>query len=194
MAGWIGAGGALVFVAVFLLEGWARSGYSPVRHPVSALALGARGWIQTLNFILCGAAVAVGGMGMAISGRSLVLGAALAAVGIGLLLSGTFRMDPVRGYPPGTPEGDPLATSIGHRIHDGIGMILFLVLPTAAALATVVLPETGWKIVSGVVAVWLFRALAAFGAAWENDSPRTGLIQRAFLVPGMLWTAAVMGS
>lgn len=192
MAGWIGAAGAVLFVVVFLLEGRVRPGYSPVRHPVSALALGPRGWIQTLNFLLCGAAVAVGGAGIVITGVSPVLGIVLAIVGVGLLLSGTFRMDPVRGYPPGTPDGDPPSTSIWHRLHDVVGMILFLALPVAAAVAAFVLPGLAWKILAGVVALWLVGTVAAFGAAWENDSPRTGLVQRAFLVPGMLWTAAVI--
>ncbi|GAA1119308.1 hypothetical protein GCM10009670_06030 [Citricoccus alkalitolerans] len=130
---------------------------------------------------------------MAVSDVSPALGTALAVVGVGLLLSGIFRMDPVRGYPPGTPEGDPPATSIWHRLHDGVGMILFLALPAAAALAAFVIPELVWKIASGVVALWLIRAMVAFGVAWENDSPRTGLVQRAFLVPGMLWVAVVFG-
>jgi hypothetical protein len=39
-----------VFVAVFLAEGAVREGYNPLRHPVSSLALGPRGWIQAGNF------------------------------------------------------------------------------------------------------------------------------------------------
>jgi hypothetical protein len=39
------------FVAVFLAEGAARDGYRPLRHPVSSLALGPRGWIQAGNII-----------------------------------------------------------------------------------------------------------------------------------------------
>jgi hypothetical protein len=35
-----------VFVAVCLLEGTVRDAYRPLRHPVSSLALGPRGWIQ----------------------------------------------------------------------------------------------------------------------------------------------------
>jgi hypothetical protein len=33
------------FVAVFLLKGAVRDGYRPLRHPVSFIALGLRGWI-----------------------------------------------------------------------------------------------------------------------------------------------------
>jgi hypothetical protein len=43
-----------VFVAAFLLEGGRREGYQPLRHPVSSLALGPRGWIQTASFTVTG--------------------------------------------------------------------------------------------------------------------------------------------
>ena len=42
------------FVTAFLIEGSVRDGYRPLRHPVSSLALGPRGWIQTGNFALTG--------------------------------------------------------------------------------------------------------------------------------------------
>lgn len=58
---WAGAGGAVAFVIVFLIDGATRSGYSVRRHPVSALALGPRGWLQTTNFLVCGALVTAGG-------------------------------------------------------------------------------------------------------------------------------------
>jgi hypothetical protein len=43
-----------LFTATFLAEGAARDGYRPLRHPVSSLALGPRGWIQTANFAVTG--------------------------------------------------------------------------------------------------------------------------------------------
>src|SRR3974390_3527919 len=42
------------FAALFLLEGAVRDGYRPLRHPVSSLALGPRGWIQAGNFAMAG--------------------------------------------------------------------------------------------------------------------------------------------
>ena len=39
-----------VFVTIFLAEGAIREGYRPSRHPVSSLALGPRGQVQTTNF------------------------------------------------------------------------------------------------------------------------------------------------
>ncbi len=43
-----------VFVVVFVAEGAVRDGYRPLRHPVSSLALGPRGWIQAGNFPVAG--------------------------------------------------------------------------------------------------------------------------------------------
>jgi Protein of unknown function (DUF998) len=42
------------FAATFLAEGAVRDGYRPLRHPVSSLALGPRGWIQAVNFAVTG--------------------------------------------------------------------------------------------------------------------------------------------
>lgn len=43
-----------VFMATFLAEGAARDGCRSLRHPVSSLALGPRGWVQTANFAVAG--------------------------------------------------------------------------------------------------------------------------------------------
>ncbi|MEU8176904.1 DUF998 domain-containing protein [Microbispora hainanensis] len=40
-----------LFTATYLADGAARAHYKPLRHPVSRLALGERGWTQTANFI-----------------------------------------------------------------------------------------------------------------------------------------------
>ncbi|MBE1484431.1 putative membrane protein [Plantactinospora soyae] len=43
-----------LFILVFLVDGATRAGYDPTYHPVSALSLGPRGWIQITNFVLTG--------------------------------------------------------------------------------------------------------------------------------------------
>ncbi|MFI6483654.1 DUF998 domain-containing protein [Nonomuraea sp. NPDC050663] len=186
----VGASGALLFVLVFLIDGLVRPGYSPVRHPVSALALGPRGWIQTANFAVCGTAITVGAVAVATTGRQPLLGAMLTIFGLGLVAS-LSRMDPMRGFPPGTPEGDPARFTVWHKIHDYAGAVVFFSLPVTAAVAAFTLPEVVWKAVSAVAAIGLTFPCYAFGRAWENDSPRSGLIQRAFIIPGWLWIAAV---
>lgn len=187
----IGASGSIVFVLVFLLDGWTRPGYSSVRHPVSALALGTRGWIQTTSFLVCGAAITVGGVGMSIMGDGILLGLAVTIFGLALVASGVFPMDPMRSYPPGTPEGDPDEFTLQHHLHDYAGVVVFAGIPAAAFIAAFVLPGALWTILSGAVGVALTIGFFAFGTAWENDSSRAGLVQKSVIALGWCWLAAV---
>ena len=97
-----------VFTATFLAEGAARDGYRPLRHPVSSLALGPRGWIQTANFAVTGVLCLAGAVGLRLTSDRLAGGRAgpilVAAAGAGLIGSAAFPTDPVGGYPPGTPD------------------------------------------------------------------------------------------
>src|SRR5579863_9741898 len=97
-----------VFITTFLVEGATRDGYRPSRHPVSSLALGPRGRVQTANFAVAGTLVLAGAAGLeragdlALSTRTgrVLIGAA----GVGLIGAAVFATDPVSGYPPGTPD------------------------------------------------------------------------------------------
>jgi hypothetical protein len=70
-----------VFVTVFLLEGGIRDGYRPLRHPVSSLALGQRGWIQAGNFVVAGMLFLAGAAGLARAGDPAAGRAAPALIG-----------------------------------------------------------------------------------------------------------------
>jgi hypothetical protein len=60
-----------VFVTAFLLEGAVRDGYRPLRHPVSSLALGSRGWVQAANFAVTGTLFLAGAAG-AVAGPAIL--------------------------------------------------------------------------------------------------------------------------
>ncbi|MDE3721345.1 DUF998 domain-containing protein [Nocardiopsis sp. N85] len=184
---WLGALGAWTFVVVFSIDGWTRPGYHPVRHPVSALALGPRGRLQAANFVLCGAAITAGAVAVAGTLDSGVLALAIGVFGLSLIASGVFPMDPMRGYPPGTPDGTPTEVSARHELHDRAGAVVFLSLPVAAVIAAFAVPDLVWKWYSGLTGIVTLALFFAFGQAWENDSPRTGLLQRATIVVGWLW-------
>lgn len=189
---WTGAIGAWLFVIVFLLDGWTRRGFRSMRHPVSALALGSRGWLQIANFIVCGVTVTVAAGAVAVSDHSLVLLACTIGVfGLALIVSGLFRMDPMWGYPPGAPRGTPKHMSFAHRVHDHAGTVVFSSLPAAAMIATLVLDDPLWRSVSGLVAVAAVVGLFVFGSAWERESPAAGLIQRLTIIPGWAWLGAL---
>ncbi|GAA1972226.1 DUF998 domain-containing protein [Isoptericola halotolerans] len=184
---WVAAVSCWAFVVVFLVDGWTRHGYSSVRQPVSALALGRRGWLQTVNFLVCGAAITTGAL---VAGADLgngLLAVVVGVFGVALVASGAFRMDPMRGYPPGTPDTTPEDTSWHHRLHDHAGAVVFTAVPVSAVVATIALPELAWKGYSGVTAFLTGAGLLVFGQAWEDDSPRAGLVQKATIAVGWLW-------
>jgi hypothetical protein len=52
-----GTAGTLLFPIIYLIEGATRPGYDPLRQTISTLSLGPSGWIQQLNFAVCGISV-----------------------------------------------------------------------------------------------------------------------------------------
>lgn len=184
---WLGAVSTGLFVVTFVVDGRTRPGYRPVRHPVSALALGSRGWLQTSNFIVCGLGITVGSTAVASALGSVPLAAVIAVFGISLVASGVFPMDAMRGYPPGTPDETPTEVSTRHRLHDAAGVVVFGSLPVAAIVAAFVLPDAGWKWYSALTAAGALAGFVVFGQAFEQDDERTGLAQRATIVIGWTW-------
>ena len=89
---WASVAAPIVFTTVYLVEGATRSGYDPLRHQVSLLSLGDRGWVQILNFLVTGALLLLFAIGLrgwlwgGPGGR--VAPGAAAIAGLGLLLAG----------------------------------------------------------------------------------------------------------
>ena len=52
---WAGVAAPIVFTTVYLVEGATTVGYDPLRHQVSLLSLGDRGWVQIPNILVTGA-------------------------------------------------------------------------------------------------------------------------------------------
>jgi len=194
-----GTTGALLFVAVFAVDGATRPGYSPARHPVSALSLGGRGWIQITNFVVTGLLMIVFSRGLR---RALHPGPGavwaprlMAAFGAGLVASGVWVMDPAGGYPPGTPAGLLDGSSWHNGLHDAAGLLVFSALPaTAFVLAARFrtspdqLRWAGCSAATGIAMVGLF---VAFGVAWEGASATAGLLQRAAILIGWTWIVLI---
>lgn len=185
-----GVVGAGLFVAVFVVDGATRPGYRPAHHPVSALALGPRGWVQTANFIVTGLLMIAAAAGLRAE-TGLVIGPALLAIfGVSLVASGIFPMDAMQGYPPGTPLTTPTVYSRSHRLHDVFGFLVFSALP-AACFAFAISFTGGWRIYSFTTAAALVALFVVFGIAMEAEAPRTGLIQRLMIVVGWTWIGLV---
>ncbi len=195
-----GAAAGPLFVSVFPIEGARRPDYKPLRHPVSSLALGPRGWVQAANFAATGMLYLASAAGLACSpdpaARSRIAAAALGATGIGLLGSAAFRTDPVSGYPPGTPGALVRPTATG-TIHTVAALPVFLGIPAAAAAWAWQAARSGrpgWAAYSAATSA---ARLAGIGLAGQgfSQAPRfvshAGLFQRASIVAGFSWLTAV---
>lgn len=183
--------GTTLFVVTFLVDGATRPEYAPTYHAVSALALGPRGWVQTASFVVSGALVTASAAGIGLATGTPWLAVPVAVFGLALVASGVFRMDPMRGYPPGTPDGTPEETSRSHELHDHAGAGVFAALPAAAIAGALVLDDLPWVLYSAVTAVVLLLSAGRFATDWEADAPRTGLVQRVMIVIGWTWLGAV---
>jgi hypothetical protein len=188
-----------VFITAFLLEGAVRDGYRPLRHPVSSLALGSRGWIQTGNFAVAGTLFLAGAAGLARAGdpaaSSRVAPALIGGAGAGLIGAAVFPTDPVSGYPPGTPDAITRLSPAG-AAHNVAAIPVFLGLP-AAALAcgwrSWRAGQRGFALYSAGTAVTMLATMALAGAGF-GQSPRLvrlgGLFQRASIITGFTWLTA----
>lgn len=193
-----GVVGPPLFTLVYLVEGATRPGYDAWRQTVSALSLDERGWLQVASFLVCGLL----SLGFAAGSRAALRGApgatwgprVLALFGLGLIVAGIFATDPAQGYPPGTPPGPALVTTVHGSIHFFLGGLpVFAAMPAACGILARRFAATrawGWawySAGSGVLTVACFVAFAVLGA---RGGP-AGLLERCSLVVGLAWITAL---
>ena len=95
----IGVVGTVLFPIIYLIEGVARPGFDAWQQTISALSLGPGGWIQQLNFALCGVSV----LWLAYVWRRILAGGVCATwypiirgiEGLGLIAIAIFTQDPL---------------------------------------------------------------------------------------------------
>lgn len=95
----IGVAGTVLFPIIYLIEGVTRPGYVAWQQTISALSLGSGGWIQQLNFALCGVSV----LWLAYVWRKILAGGVCATwypiirgiEGLGLLAIAIITRDPL---------------------------------------------------------------------------------------------------
>jgi hypothetical membrane protein len=193
-----GAIAAPLFIIIFLIEGATRADYSPLRHPVSSLAIGGLGWMQSANFIVTGLLMLAFAVGLrrAVQPRGgSTWGALLVTiVAIGLVGAGVFVTDPISGYPPGTPNMVAQHTLHG-TLHDLFSSLVFLGLPIACfvfARRFAGWGERGWSIYSVVTGVVFIAAFVVTSAGFGQAAglvDLAGLLQRITLTIGWSWLA-----
>lgn len=125
-----GIAAAILFPLAVAIQAVTREGFKLAIHPLSMLSLGEFGWIQITNFIVSGLLViafAVGLRRVLKSNRGGVWGPRLFGFyGLVLIAAGIFIVDPMLGFPPGTPEGLPETLSWHALLHNFTFIFAFL--------------------------------------------------------------------
>jgi hypothetical membrane protein len=190
-----------LFIATFTAHGATVPGYDSRRHPVSSLALGPRGWIQTANFLGAGTLYSALALGLwrsvPPSSHSRLGPALIGAAAAGLLGAGMFTTDPVSGYPAGTPDALPGYSGTAAALHDLLSVPTFLGLPAAAAVYSRHFARQGerrWALYSGSTAATMLTAFVLASAAFSQRSALVtngGAFQRAAVTIGFAWLTAL---
>ena len=188
-----------LFVATFLVEGALRPDYDALRHPVSSLALGPRGWVQVVNFAVTGVLYLAFAIGLSraprISVRTEIGPILIGAAAVGLIGAGVFTTDPISGYPPGTPDAFTEHTAAG-VLHDLFSAPTFLALPAAALVFAWSYrhDDRRWTWYSAGSALVLLVAFGVASAAFSQVPSlvdRGGLFQRVAVTTGFAWLTAL---
>jgi len=182
-----------LFVITFIVEDATRlDGYNPMKHPVSSLAIGDLGWIQTINFLITGlltVAFATGLRRILKPPRGSIL---IGLVGMGLIGAGFCTSDPVYGYPINLPLVIAQFTVRGH-LHDFFSIFVFVCLPIACFKFRkwfMMRQENGLAIYSVISAILMLLFFILAGAAFKQTPGLlefAGLFQRLSIVSGVLW-------
>ena len=185
--------GPLVFFGIATVEGYVRAGYDPIAQPISALALGERGWIQAINFLI----LTLSFLAMAAVLRRELRGgiASRAAPGaflimaLGVALAGVFPMD-APGVPP-TRAGE---------IHMAAGFLVFPLIPIvilgsavrfhrdASARRYLASLVTGLVCLVSIVFFLLFVGPPGFDRPYPG---LVGVVQRLELFGFFTWIAVI---
>ena len=125
------------YLAVGLIQALLRDGFDLARHPLSLLANGPGGWVQTANFVLTGLMVlaAAVGFGRVLGPKSRAVTWFLGGFGMTMIVAAMFPADPVDGFPPGTPEGFPTSISTTGLVHFVAGALGFTFLAISCFFA-----------------------------------------------------------
>lgn len=186
--------GPLLFFAVATVEGFLRAGYDPIAQPISALALGPRGWIQEANFALLAASffsfAAVLRTELRQGMASISAPSVFVIMTIGVALALTFPMD--------APGAAP--TLVG-RLHTVGGFLVFPWMPVALFLAARRFRrDARWRpYFAYTLATALFcLATIVFFLLFVGPPPAprplsglAGLVQRVQLVPFFTWISVI---
>jgi hypothetical protein len=183
-----------LFTTAWFLLGLVREHYDPMQHPISALAIGGSGWMQSANFMVTGLLTLMLAFGLhtRFQGNAGWGPLLIGAVAFGYLGDGFFVTDPLNGFPPGTPPVT-VPPSLSGSLHLLFASVTFFGLLAACfELARYFSSQVDltWAAYSKVTAVALLVTYLFASAGFLQVQalvPYAGLIQRISLTIGMLW-------
>lgn len=176
-----------LYLAVGLIQAFVREGFDLERHPLSVLANGPGGWVQTANFVVSGLMVIATAVGFArvLGAKSRAMTRFLGSYGVSMIVAAVFRADPMDGFPVGTPAGPPTTISAIGLMHFIAGALGFVSLAASALLATRVMSRLNAVVFARLsLCAGLSVLLGFFGG---------------FVIPGLsggtlgIWFAVVVG-
>ncbi|MEU8761073.1 DUF998 domain-containing protein [Streptomyces sp. NPDC048659] len=186
------AAGAVVagplFLAAGVAQGAAREGFDFGRNALSQLALGAAGWIQTLNFLVAGALLLAGAAGLRRllgGGPGGTWGPALTGVfALSFWAAAVFPADPGAGFPAGAPDATVLsAHGTAHLLAGTAGYLALCAAFVVLARPLAARGLRGWALASRLAPVAVLAGFAGSGASVVAFTAGAGL--------GLLWLAAL---
>ena len=174
------------YLAVGIGQALLRDGFDFARHPLSVLANGPGGWVQTANFVLTGLMVvaAAEGFRRTLWPNSRAVSVFLGAFGVSMIVAAVFKADPMDGFPVGTPNGPPTSISTTGLVHFAAGGLGFVSLAVSCLFAAWAMSRRNTRslarlsLLSGLVILLGFFG----GIAIPNSSPVLGI-----------WIAVVVG-
>ena len=192
--------GGPLFITVYLIEGFTRKDYNWLRHPVSALAIGEEGWIQTANFFVTGTCFLCFAYGLYKTLKppfnrrtALIL---FTIIGIGLIGAGIFSTDPIVGYPPELPYQNHQTSVHGH-LHNAFSLPVFIGIITACFSFRKkfnLQGEQKWALYSLLTGIAMIIVFIMSGAGFMDVVPfkdYSGLFQRLSIMLGWFWISFV---
>jgi len=180
-----------LYLVAGVAQGLLRPGFSFARHPLSVLANGDYGWVQTANFAISGLMVIAAAIGVArVVGRGArATSWTLAAFGAGVALAAIFRADPIDGFPVGTPLGPPTSVTTMGLLHFVVGALAFACFGVSALLAARMLARRGERAMSRLSFASGLVMLLAFFGGFALPNPVLGIWTS--VITGWAWLAVL---
>jgi hypothetical protein len=195
---WIGVIGSVLFMLIVLIEGTVRNDYDPRQQSVSALSLGPRGWIQTINFFIFGIII----ISTASAWRKMLTGGKGATAfpllmlltGCSVITCGIFSQDPAPGY-------DPERLALIKPSWQGLVHLLFAAIGALCSIAGLLVMANrfaktplwhGWGFYSVFMALLMTSCVAIYAIGSTNSTGYAGLFERIGLMIVPIWSLSLL--